>query len=144
MSSDIRPWAIDANVIVRYIVGDDPRLFEQAAVALQAVERGEMTVVCDPVQLAEVVCVLSSYYEVPAEEISDAVLAIVQADGFLMGHKPRYVRALRLFGQTVRSFGDACACATALEECEGRLCSFDRKLSSVDGIVRAEEPSAEA
>jgi hypothetical protein len=36
----------------------------------------------------------------------------------------------------VRDFGDACACAAALQRCEGRLVSFDRKLSGVDGISR--------
>ncbi len=139
MSSALQPWAIDANVIVRYVVGDDRTLFARSAAILQAIERGEMVVVCDPVQLAEVVWVLSSYYKLSNTEISEALLAIVQADGFLMGDKPRYVLALRLFGDTVKHFGHACACAAALDECKGRLYSFDRKLSSVEGVTRAEE-----
>lgn len=140
--SDLRPRAIDANVILRYILADDKRLFTKAAAILQGVQHAELTVLCDPVQLAEVVWVLSSYYELPNADISGALLPIVQADGFLMGDKPRYVRALQLFGATVKHFGDACACAAALEECEGRLYSFDRKLSAVEGIGRAEEPAA--
>ncbi|MGD9498000.1 MAG: PIN domain-containing protein [Armatimonadota bacterium] len=130
-------------MIVRYLVGDDEALAAKSTAILQAVERGETVVVCDPVQLAEVVWVLSSYYELSNAEISAALLAIVQADGFLMGDKARYVRALRLFGGPVPHFGDACACAVAVEECDGRLYSFDRKLCSVEGISRAEHlPSA--
>ena len=140
MSSDLRPWAIDANVIVRYVVGDDEALFAKATGVLQAVERGETVVVCDPVQLGEVVWVLSSHYELSNAEIGEALLAVLQADGFLMGDKERYILALQLFGTSVGHFGDACACATAIEECDGRLYSFDRKLSSVEGVERAEEP----
>ena len=38
-------------------------------------------------------------------------------------------------------FGDACACAAAIEDCQGRLLSFDRKLTGVAGVARAEEVS---
>jgi len=57
----------------------------------------------------------------------------VDADAVL-----RYLRALRLFAHTVKHFGDALACAAVLEDCEGRLYSFDRKLSAVEGIERRE------
>ena len=60
-------------------------------------------------------------------------------DGFVIPDKERYVRALGLFASRVPHFRDACACAAALEECKGRLLSFDRELSRVDGVQRTEE-----
>jgi len=57
-----------------------------------------------------------------------------------MPEKERYVLALELYADSIRHFGDACACATALRECEGRLYFFDRRLSSVPGIHRSERP----
>ena len=133
------PSAIDANVILRYLLGDDEEFAEKSAGILQAVERGEAAVVCDSVALAEVVWVLSSYYGLPSREISEGLSPLLKADRFLVACKGRYIRALELFAESVKHFGDACACAAALEECEGRLYSFDRKLSSVPGIHRTEE-----
>ena len=140
--SDRRPvFAIDANVILRYVLGDDEKLSARAATILQGVDSGETAISCDPVTLAEVVWVLSSYYGLPNHEISEGLAPLVKAEGFLIPSKDRYVRALDLFAGSVKHFGDACACATALEDCEGRLYSFDRKLSSVDGVRRAEKPA---
>ena len=130
--------AVDAKVLLRYLVGDVERQAAQATVLLHAVEREEVAVVCDPVTLAEVVWVLSSFYQLPHQAISEALLPVIQAPGFLISDKSRYVRALHLFATSVRHFGDACACAAALDDCGGQLYSFDRKLSKVAGINRAE------
>lgn len=61
---------------------------------MESVERGEVTLVCDPVTLGEVVWVLSSYYRQPNDKISAALLAIVGTSGFLISNKPRYLRVL--------------------------------------------------
>jgi predicted nucleic acid-binding protein len=138
MSSTTGAWTVDANVILRYLVQEDAGLSAQATAIMESLERGESALVCDPVTLAEVVWVLSSYYHQPNDEISAALLAIVGARGLLMSNKPRYLRALELLAGEAKHFGDACACAAALEASEGRLLSFDRGLSSVSGVHRAE------
>ena len=46
-----------------------------------------------------------------------------------------------MYSESMRDFGDACACAAAMEKCEGRLLSLDRDLSKVPDIQRTEEPS---
>lgn len=138
MSSSPPRWTVDANVFLRYLLRDDEALATQARGIWQATAAGEIVVVCDPVTLAEVVFVMSSVYKLPNSEISDALIPLVQMDGVVMPGKERYVRALELFAGEVSHFGDACACAAALEECEGRLYSFDRKLSAVAGLDRHE------
>ncbi len=77
-------FAIDANVILRYLLGDDERLSTNAATILQGVDRGETAVSCDPVTLAEVVWVLSSYYGLPNPEISEGLAPLLKAEGFLV------------------------------------------------------------
>ncbi len=139
MSSAQARWAIDANVILRFLLRDVEELALKAAAIIHAVQQGQATVVCDPVTLAEVVYVLSSQYDVPNERISDGLIELLHYDSLVMLHKSRYVVALRLFAEGVPHFGDACACAAALEECDGRLYSFDRKLSAVPGIRRQEQ-----
>lgn len=135
-------YAIDANVILRYLLRDDESLWRKAHSIMVEVEAGRIAVVCEPVTLAEVVWVLRSTYKLPQDEISARLLVLLVAEGFLMPNKPRYIRALELFADSVRHFGDACVCAAAVEECDGRLLSFDKELSRVQGISRAEEPGA--
>jgi predicted nucleic acid-binding protein len=131
-------YAVDANVILRFVLGDDPRLSAKAAAIFRAVEAGEVALACDPVNLAEAVWVLSSHYHAPCEAIAEALLPLVKASGFHLPDKDRYLRALELYGQGRLRFGDACACATAEVASQGRLISFDRRLSRVPGIERME------
>lgn len=135
---ELQTQAIDANVIVRYIVGDAPDHARKAADVFGAMARGEVVLTCDPVNLAEVFWVLSSFYEVPAGEITEELVPILQHEAFVVPDKQRYLRALQLCADESLDFTDACACATALEECEGRLISFDRRLSRVPGVLRTE------
>ncbi len=119
-------YAVDANVVLRFVLQDDPRLSARAERVFSAVEAGEVTLACDPVNLGQVVWVLSSHYGAPCAEIAEALLPLVKASGFHMPDKERYVRAFALYGQGTLRFGDACACATAETACQGRLVSFDR------------------
>ena len=138
MRTSDKMFSIDANVILRYLTQDDEGLSAKAAAIMEGVEDGLISVSCDPVTLAEVVWVLASYYKLPGEAISEGLAPILKADGFAMPNKARYIRALELYSSSVSHFGDACACAAALEECDGRLLSFDREPSGVKGIRRAE------
>jgi len=130
---------VDANIILRYILRDDEKLAAKARSIWEAMGEGRIVVVCDPVTLAEVVFVLSSVYRLPNDAISEVLIPLLQMEGMAIANRDRYLQALRLFGSTVKHFGDACACATALEESDGQLYSFDRKLFSATGIKRAEK-----
>lgn len=134
-------YAVDANVILRFVLGDDAQLSARAKAAFTAMAAGDIALVCDPVNLAEAVWVMSSYYGVPPREIADALIPLVKAPGFLLPGKDRYAAALEFYGQGQLRFGDACVCATALQTTGGRLLSFDRALSRVPGVVRTEAPA---
>jgi len=138
MRTSGKQLVVDANVILRYLVHDDDALYAKAAAVFKAIEAGRVSVLCDPVILAEVVWVLASYYKISRDEIAEDLESLLEADGFTIPNKDRYVRALRLYAGSVPHFGDACACAAAIEDCGGKLLSFDRKLSAVKGISRLE------
>jgi predicted nucleic acid-binding protein len=132
--------SIDANVILRYVLQDHRSLSEKATKIMKAVESGRARVICDPVNIAEVIWVLSSFYGLDNAEIAKGLLPIINADNFMLPDKDRYLLAFQLFIGLVPHFGDACACATALLECEGRLYSFDTDLTHVKGIARFDTP----
>jgi len=131
-------YSVDANVIVRFLRKDHPKLSPKAWEIMRGVETGRTTVTCDPVNLGEVVWVLKSVYKLSNDEIVELLQPILGADGFLVPNKERYLLALQLLSHGVKHFGDACACAAALEDCEGRLYSFDAGLSNVPGMTRSE------
>jgi len=131
-------YAVDANVILRLVLGDETDLSAKAKAAFAAAESGAVTLECDPVNLAEAVWVLTSHYKVAPGDIADALLPLVKMRELCLPEKGRYVRALELYGQGQLRFGDACACATAETASQGRLLSFDRALSRVPGIDRVE------
>lgn len=139
MKASSELFAIDANVILRYLLQDNDKLSPKADTIIEGIEDGRIRVFCDPITLAEVVYVLLRIYQQEPGRIYEGLEPIVKQDGFLMPEKTRYIRALELFAGHIPHFGDACACAAALESCEGRLLSFDKKLSNVEGITRAEE-----
>jgi len=139
MNRQIRISAIDANIISRYLLDDNEELSAKAGSIMDDVENGKLHVACDPVNLAEVVWVLKSFYKVPNDKICESLEPIIKADGFILPDKDRYILALQLFAGSAAHFGDACACAAALQGCSGRLLSFDRKLSKINGIQRAEK-----
>ncbi len=131
--------AVDANVILRYLVRDDEALWSKADATMRSMDRGEVVLDCDPVILGEVVWTLASFYDLSRERIAAALSRLLSAEGFRVLGKDRYLRALQLYSTSVPHFADACACAAAIEDCEGRLLSFDRKLSRTEGVSRQEE-----
>jgi len=131
-------YAVDANVILRYVLRDDAGLFRKANAVFAAMEAGQVALICDPVNLAAAVWVLGSVYGASEREAAEALLPVVKAAGFRMSDKDRYIRALEWYGEGRMEFGNACACATAAHAAEGRLVSFDRRLSRAPGIERAE------
>ena len=140
MTGGARCYVIDANVVLRYLLGEPQEQAAAAGEVMAAIEAGAMLGYLSPVALAEIVWVLSSFYELPAADIAAALEPIVKNENVLVPGKEIYVKALELFADGVKHFGDACACAAAMVECDGRLVSFDRELSRVDGITRTEKP----
>ena len=133
-----KAYAIDANVILRYLTRDVEHQYLAAVAIMDAVQDGKLTVLCEPVTLAEIVWVLQKVYSLSRQQIHDGLSPILASGSFQMPDKRRYVRALELYTASVPHFGDACACAAALETCGGRLLSFDKDLSNVVGIERLE------
>jgi predicted nucleic acid-binding protein len=84
-------YAVDANVILRFVRSDPPEPFRKTEAILKAVEAGEATLHRDPVNLAEVVWVLSSHFKVLCEDTARALIMMVSARGFVVAGKERYV-----------------------------------------------------
>lgn len=138
MRTDAELFTIDTNIILRYLTRDAPDLYAKSVRIMRRLAAREIRVFCDPVTLSEVVWALTKYYGKTPADIWEALEPIVKDEGFLIPNKDRYIRALELHASSVPHFGDACACAAALETRDGRLLSFDRSVSGVPGVQRLE------
>lgn len=138
MPGSAKTYELDANVILRFVLHDHEELWAKATAIMEAASNGLVMLHCDPVIVSEVIFVLASRYKISRARIVQTLERILKPESVVMPNKQRYLRALRIYAETNAHFGDACACAAAIEDCKGRLFSFDRSLSKVEGITRRE------
>lgn len=131
------PLLIDANVIMRFLVGEPQAQFEAAKRFMQSVEAGEQTVLLEDVIVAEVAWATCSVYKRSREAIADALTDILDLPGVLNHDKATLRRALVLYGGRNFDFADALLAARALTRGNAVL-SFDRDFDRVSGVMRRE------
>jgi len=127
---------VDANVLLRFLVGDPPEMAEKTTVLMKAVERGETTLVVDDIIVAEVVWVLSSFYRHKAQEISTTLFELLSQDGIEVDDA--VLSALALYGNKGVDFVDALLATRMQRRGAGRVFSFDRHFDRISGIERLE------
>ena len=115
--------AIDTNILVRFLTGDDPN---QAEKARKLIGEGEIFVATSV--LLESEWVLRSAYDFSAEQIVGALRAFAGLPGVTLEDAPLVSRALDWAEQGL-DFADALHLARA-EGCSAFM-SFDRKLAKV-------------
>ena len=113
---------IDANVILRYLLGDNPEMSPRARDAISAGAYTTMEV------LAEVVYVLKGVYKAERGEICSWLSVLLDDVG--MEHRPVALYALRVFSETSLDFVDCVL--IAYNRIESRhVFSFDKKLNKL-------------
>ena len=112
---------IDANIILRYLLGDSP---EMSAKAREIVLSGVQTTA---EVLAEVVYVLKGVYHVERRDIADAVRNFLQEVS--VSHKAALEYAFKLYGETKLDFVDCILAGYHFTEGVDIL-SFDKKMNN--------------
>lgn len=97
---------IDANVVLRYVLQDDPVLSERAAALIERVEQGIEVVEITEVVLMEVVWSLTTFYQVPRTEAVEYRVAFLSFPGVRVPSRRICVRALRDFSDSNADFVD--------------------------------------
>lgn len=124
-------YIIDTNVIIRYLIKDDAKLFEEANHIFEQIKKGAIRVFLEQTVFTEVVFVLSSFYEVPRDIIADTLNNMLKYKGFVTHEIPIFIDSLSFFKTTNLHIVDCVLCAkTQLYKLE--LITFDKKLKSID------------
>ncbi len=98
---------LDTNLLVRYLVGDDPAQFDRARAEIEAAADREEPLMINAIVLCEVVWVLSSAYDYSRTEIADAIDHILSTAQFNIEWGDQARQALKDYRTTKAGFTDA-------------------------------------
>lgn len=102
-----RPRAIDANVIIRFFLNDHPTLSKKAQSIIADAQKGAYSLYVDEVVVAEVVWVLSSFYEINREGIASRMLTLLSEPWVVNPRKKIILTAFALYRTSSVDYIDA-------------------------------------
>ncbi|MHB0874911.1 MAG: PIN domain-containing protein [Anaerolineae bacterium] len=129
---------VDANVVLRYLVGEPAPLATRAASLFARAENHECTLVLEAITVAEVVWTLKSFCRKRPSEIAPVLRQLLTLPGVEVPERPCLLSALMHYELERVDFGDALLAARVDEEGTGQVYSFDRHFDRLPGIRRLE------
>jgi predicted nucleic-acid-binding protein len=96
---------LDTNVLVRYIMQDDPKQSPKANKLIEDLDdtnRGFISLV----SIVEIVWVLSSCYDLTREQVAQALDVMLRTKQFAVEQADQVLRALRVFASSKADFAD--------------------------------------
>jgi predicted nucleic acid-binding protein len=126
---------VDTNVLVRHLTGDPPDLAARATRYLAGADE----LLLPDLILAEVACVLESFYEAPQAQVATTLRAVLAFPAIRVIDADLVQRAVEVYEVHRLDFGDAYLVASAERTGVGVIASFDRAIDRVT-TVRREEP----
>lgn len=135
--------AIDTNIVVRYLTGDDPSQSPRATALFRAAASGQVYLVIPTPMLQETVYVLETFYDGTAETIAPKLISLLNLPGIRCPDARWVLDALHWYRAKNVDFGDALLCAYARSEgCE--VATFDKGLMKKFPEIVANEPMDES
>lgn len=128
--------AVDTNVLVRYLVEDDPRQAAEAAHLIDAAAESGEPIFVSQIVICEVVWVLSFAYDVPRREIAAILHQLRRAAGLLMESPDQVQRAIMSFENGKGDLADYLIAEQAIARGCSSIATFDRALYADARFVR--------
>lgn len=124
--------AIDTNILIRYLVRDNPEQVSVADELLEGLTTEEPGFICREVAM-EVAGVLERVYGFGRAEVRDSVLRLTLMDNLITENRIDVVNAAFAYGQGSAEFADLMILAAAERVGATPLYTFDRKLAREGG-----------
>ena len=126
--------AVDTNVIVRYLVADDPGQSEAARSLLEQLTPDTPGFICREVVI-EVAWVLERSYRFPRARIAEALMDLTASDSLVVENSDDVVAAAHRYRQGGVGFSDLMILAAAERAGAAPLYTLDRRLGRMRGVV---------
>lgn len=127
---------LDTNVILRFILADDPLLSPKAKDIFEKIDKGEKVFITSGV-ITELVYVLLKVYKFARAEISQKLLPIIQNENILTENKTIYKEVFEIFISKNIDFEDAYIVSLMRKKKAYTLYSFDRDFDKFPDIKRS-------
>lgn len=140
MASNTSDAYVDTDILIRLLTSDDLKKQKAAAILLEKVEKGQLTLLSPVTVIADAVYVLSSprLYHLSRLKIREVLTPIIKLANFKVESKLAVLAALDLYAATSLDFGDTFLIAVAKQSDDGIIYSFDHDFDDIEGIVRKE------
>lgn len=128
--------AVDTNVLVRFLVGDDARQSAAAAALVERAVRSGEALYVSGIVLCETVWVLTVSYRVPRLDVVKTLQSLLRARHLMFDSPDRVARAIDGFAAGRGDFADYLMREDAVAAgCSG-VATFDRELLREEGFQR--------
>ena len=97
---------LDTNVIVRFLIGDDPPKATRAVRLMESVERHKEEIEIPEAVVTETVWTLEKFYKVPRSEIAQKLIAILSYKGVQVVSPESVIFGLQHFADSRADFVD--------------------------------------
>ena len=126
--------ALDTNVLVRYLVRDDPDQAEAARVLLEGLTIGRPGFICREVAI-EVVWVLERVYKFTRTQIANVLIELASTDSLVVEAPDDVTHAALAYGRGEADFSDLMILSAAQRSGAMPLHTFDRRLARIQGAA---------
>lgn len=119
---------IDTNLIISYLVNDEPNLYKKARDFFDMVKLGRIKAVLEQTVFTETVSVLNKLYQVPRDKICISLIGLLEYKGIYNFEKETLLEALIFYAQTNLSIVNCIIIAKAKLQNIG-IEAFDQELT---------------
>lgn len=126
---------LDTNVLVRFLVEDDPRQSAAAAALIDRVASRDETLFVSDVALCETVWVLAGSYRLPRVEIATTLRDLLRSRHLAFSSSEKLARALDAFARGRGDFAGYLIREDSLAAGCDVVATFDRELLKEQGFV---------
>ena len=125
---------LDTNVLVRYIMQDDPGQSSRATAIVESLE-GVGSAYITLVSMVELVWVLTASFELTRAQVSQALDGILRTKQFKIENADQVIRALRVFKLGKSDFADCLIERSANSAGCDKTVTFDVKAAKHAGMT---------
>lgn len=129
---------LDTNIILRFILDDDPILSEKAKAIFKKIEQEKTKVFISLLTLSEVIFTLERSYKLPKKDIVDKMIAIGQIPNIVIENYKIIPKIFTFYTDQNISFIDAYHAALMHKKKIREIYSFDQDFDKFPQIKRLE------
>lgn len=118
----------DTNVIIRYLVNDNPALYKKAKTFFDEVKSGNKKIVILESVIAECIYVLTKIYKAPRDRTAGSLIDVLRYKGIVNNDRDKLIYSLSIFANSSMDIVDCILCAKSISDGH-RLISFDEEMN---------------